>query len=110
MIYTINLTNYNISYKTKAKERFKQRALFRVAGFPVHPTEILLDGYLQKNYDVSLKHACYLIILNCHVEEVKDSLIITLSNKKLDKLARLITYGTGKILGSRILAAALGKL
>ena len=103
MIFTIDLSNYTPLYRSVAKAKFKLNAIKRLQLFPLKTTEKLLDTHLRENYQITLKYLCYLIILNCTVEEQQDELTITLSDKKLDKLARLITYGTGKISGSRIL-------
>lgn len=111
MIYTIKLSNYTSTYQRLAIAKYKHNALLRICRFPINTTEKLLDKYLQDNYQITLKYACYLIILNSTIEEQKDELVISLPpNKKLDKIARLITYGTGKLMGSRILPFALTKL
>jgi hypothetical protein len=110
MTYTINLTNYTDAYRALAKPRFKLNALHRLRAFPKNTAEKLLDQHLKENYQMTLNHACYLIILNCSLEEVKDTLTITIKNKDLDKLARVITFGTGKLSGSRILPFILNKL
>ena len=97
-------------YKAVMKPKLKLTAFRRLNAFPINTTEKLLDQYLRENHQVTLKYACYLIILNCTVEEQRDELVITIANKKLDKLARLITYGTGRISGSRILPFLFNKL
>lgn len=110
MLYTINLSNYNSSYKKIMISKFKVNALHRLKAFPFNTTEKLLDVYLKENYKVTLNYACYLIILHCKVEEIKDGLSVVLTDKWLNKIARLITYGTGRLCGSRILAFILNKL
>lgn len=110
MVYTINLSNYMPTYRAMIKSKFKYNALRRLRAFPMNVTEKLLDEYLRSEYQITLKYACHLIILNCSVEENKDDLIITLTNKNLDKLARAITYGTGRLSGSRILPFILNKV
>jgi hypothetical protein len=110
MTYTINLTNYAKAYRAVAKPRFKLNALHRLRAFPKNTAEKLLDQYLKENYQITLNHACYLIILNCTVEELKDTLTITIKSKELDKIARIITFGTGRLSGSRILPFILNKL
>ena len=109
MIYTIDLSNYTWVYRKIAKPKFKVNAFHRLKVFPLNTAEKLLDKYLQENYQITLKQACYLIILHCTIEEQEDELVITLTSKKLDKLARLITYGTGRLSGSRILPFILQK-
>jgi hypothetical protein len=110
MIYTIDLSNYTAAYRAAVKPKFKLNAFRRLQAFPICTTEKLLDNYLRENHQITLKYACYLIILNCNIDEQEEELIITLTDKKLEKLARLITYGTGKVSGSRILPFALNKL
>ncbi len=110
MIYTINLSNYNPLYQTIAIKSFKLNATRRLRTFQFGTTEKLLDSYLRDQYQVSLKQACYLIICSCTVERSKDSVVIFLKDQTIDKLARLITFGTGKILGSQILTQILNKL
>lgn len=97
-------------YKAIMKPKLKLTAFHRLNAFPINTTEKLLDLYLRENHQVTLKYACYLIILNCTVEEQQDELVITIKDKKLDKLARLITYGTGRLSGSRILSFLFNKL
>lgn len=110
MTYTINLANYTTMYRAMIKPRFKLNALHRLRAFPKNTTEKLLDQYLKDNYHVTLHHACYLIILGCDIEELEDTLTITIKDKDLDKLARLITFGNGRLSGSRILPFILNKL
>lgn len=110
MIYTINLSNYTPMYRSVAKSKFKRTAFRRLQMFPLNTTEKLLNAYLQEQYQITLKYACYLILRGCTVEEQQDELLITVTDKKLDKLARLITYGTGKISGSRLLSFMFQKL
>lgn len=110
MIYTINLSNYTTAYKEMANSRFKLNAWQRINYFPVNTTEKLLDKYLQEHYQITFKYACYLLVLHCKTEVQKDELTVTIADKKLDKLARIITYGTGKLSGSRILSFIFGRL
>lgn len=110
MTYTINLSNYTKAYRAMVKPQLKLNALRRLQAFPKYTAEKLLDQYLKETYQITLKHACYLIILNCKVEELKDTLTVTVTNKELDKIARVITFGTGKLSGSRILAFIFNSL
>lgn len=110
MVYTINLSNYTAIYKVLATKNFKPNAIRKLIAFKFGTTEKLLDNYLQNQYQMSLKQACYTIITNCTIEESEETLLITISNKTLDKIARIITYGTGKLLGSQILLKVLNKL
>jgi len=74
-------------------------------------TEQLLDHYLIQNYKIPLVVACLKIISKATYSlNNKNELIITINNKKLDKLASIITFGTGKIHGSNILRYAFGQI
>jgi hypothetical protein len=110
MIYTINISNYTSNYRAIAVPKFKFTALHRLQAFPINTAEKLLDRHLREQHKITLNHACYLIVLHCTIEEQKDDLVVTITDKNLDKLARLITYGTGRISGSRILSFAFQKL
>jgi hypothetical protein len=110
MIYTINTSKYTPIYRSVAKAKFKRNAFKRLQLFPCNTTEKLLDNYLQEQYQLTLRYACYLIIRECTIEEQQDDLVVTIKNKHLDKLARIITYGTGKFSGSRILSFIFQKI
>lgn len=110
MIYTINTSSYNSYYKAFIKDSLKLNAFKRLNYFPMQVTEKLLDKYLKENYQMTLKYTCYLIILNCRVDESKEEIVVSMLDKKLDRLARIITFGTGKLLGSRIIPFIFGKL
>jgi hypothetical protein len=109
MIFTINTKYYNSSYKKLLKSKLKLNAIRRLRNFPINTTEKLLNNYLKENYNMTLIYACYLIILNSKVEESKDELQILIKDKQLDKIARIITFGTGRFLGSRIIPFIFGK-
>lgn len=110
MIYTVHKNNYTPAYKEFFKKKFKINALQRLQNFPINTTEKLLDTYLKENYKTSLLETCYLIILKCRLDESKDTFIITLTDKNLDKLARIITFGTGHLSGSRLIPFIFGKI
>ena len=82
----------------------KKRALDSLRYYPYGSTEKILNEYLKVNYNISLVFACKLIILKSKIEkDDTNSYIITLLDGKWEKLARIITFGTGKVSGSRIL-------
>lgn len=67
----------------------------------------LLDKYLKANYKLSLRDACDLLLLRARVSQGQpNEILITFIDRRLDKLASVITYGTGKIPGSNILKEA----
>jgi hypothetical protein len=103
MIYTIKrpyCTNTNF------KSLIKRDALKKLIYFPHdRSTEELLNIYLKQKYSIDLWTACRLIIIYCEIEKGKDndSYVVTISNKYWDTIARIITFGTGKLKGSQIL-------
>ena len=64
----------------------------------------LLDQYLKENFKTTLQLACLKILYNIKIySNLSGELIVRIPNQKLDKLARLITYGNGVLIGSDIL-------
>lgn len=83
-------------------------AYFVIQNYPIGPAEIQLDNYIQQQYKIDLKNLCLSLILSLTFHKDKSgNLILVFKNPKDDKLARLITYGTGIIPGSKILQIAL---
>lgn len=100
MIYTVKKPYYS------SKGVIKADALRKLAYFPDNRiTEQLLDKYLKQTYGIDLWTACRCIIIYCNIEKNKaaDSYLITLANPYWDTIARIITFGTGKLKGSQIL-------
>lgn len=74
-------------------------------------TEKLLDKYLIENYNIPLIVACLRIIKNAKYQlNYQNEIIVTVPDKKLDKIASIITFGTGKLVGSTILRYAFEKI
>lgn len=103
MIYTVKnpyCTTNNF------KSIIKRDALRKLIYFPAsRTTEKLLNEYLKQTYRIDLLTACRCIIIYCNIEKNKaaDSYLVTLANPYWDNLARIITFGTGKLKGSQIL-------
>lgn len=103
MVYTVIRPN---STKTNFKNLIKRDALKKLVYFPSNRvTESLLNDYLKQNYHIDLWTACRLIIVYCVIEKGKtnDTYLVTLPNPYWDNIARIITFGTGKLKGSQIL-------
>ena len=84
------------------------KAYYIVKKYPLHSSELILDQYIQQQYNMSLKNMCIKLLLNMTFYENDTSeLILMFKDPKYDKLARLITYGNGALLGSKILQIAL---
>ena len=83
-------------------------AYFTIKNYPVHASTTMLDNYLNQQYKISLKDLCIKILINAtFYKDNEGNLIILFKDPKYDKLARLITYGTGAIPGCPILKVAL---
>jgi len=84
--------------------RTKRQAYLKLALFRFGITETLLSRYLQENYNMTLKVACKAILQNAQYNlNLDQDLIITIPDPELNKIAKLITYGTGRLAGSHIL-------
>ena len=85
-------------------------AYLYLAAYRVKPREMELSNYLKQTYNLGLKEAALLVFTHSHVNYVsKNEVVITFFDPKIDKLASLITYGNGIVLGSKILTDAFGR-
>ena len=85
-------------------------AYFIIKNYPLHASDLVLDNYIQQQYNVSLKNLCIKLLLSLTFYTNDDgNLVLLFKDPKYDKIARLITYGNGAIPGSRILQIALNK-
>ena len=84
--------------------RAKKQARLKLALYRMGLAETLISRYLQENYNMTLKTACMAIIQNARYDlNIERDLIITIPDPELNKIAKLITYGTGVLAGSHIL-------
>lgn len=90
-----------------AQARLKRTAKQNLLYFPRRTAEISLNKYLMETEKLSLIQACFLIINNLKVSRIDNSVIITILDSRLEKLAQLITYGNESIYGSKILTASI---
>jgi hypothetical protein len=83
-------------------------AYYLIKNYPLHASDLILDQYIQQQYDTSLKNMCIKLLLSLtfHKDD-KNNLVLLFKDPKYDKIARLITYGNGAIPGSNILKIAL---
>lgn len=102
MLITINSSDskYFSSYRIWVAEQI-------IWNYPMRATENAIEKLVWDSYKLTLKEACLKIIHSCLITSNEGSVTISLTDKKLDKLYRLITFGTGKIQGSNILLTAL---
>jgi hypothetical protein len=84
--------------------RAKRRARLTLALYPMGTTETLLSRYLEKQFGMSLQIACRRILANTvYVLNMRQEIIVTISDPNLNHIAKIITYGTGSLMGSNIL-------
>lgn len=76
--------------------------------FPLRETERELNSYLRKNYKLDLLSACMKIYYGCkfYANREENTLTVVIPDKKLDRLASIITYGPDGKCGSKILKRA----
>lgn len=84
--------------------RVRRKARLRLTLYRIGPTELLLSRYLTENHNITLKAACLKILQDARFTmNVQKEIIITIPDPELNELAKLITFGTGKLIGSNIL-------
>ncbi len=80
-----------------------------IVKYPFKANEILLDRYCKQHFKKSLRAMCLYLISKLSISTAGyGNLIYTFKDEADDKIARLITYGNGKIAGSKILLHAFG--
>jgi hypothetical protein len=83
-------------------------AYFIIKKYPLKASELLLDKYLQQQYDTDLKNLCIKLLLSLTFhKDAYGNLMLIFKDLKYDRLAQLITYGNGVIPGSKILQIAI---
>ena len=84
--------------------RARRKAKLQLMLHSFGPSELLMSRYLQENYNMSLRQACLSILQNTSYSlNLKQEIVVTIPDPILNKIAKIITYGTGKVSGSRIL-------
>lgn len=70
--------------------------------------ELIINEFCIKHYKKPLKTLCLKIISNSkfYYSVDRQDIIIKIPDKKLNKLAELITFGNGQFIGSNILKLA----
>ena len=84
------------------------KAYYIIQKYPLGASELLLEQYLKQQYKSSLKDLCVDLLLNItYYKNDEGNLVLLFKNPKYDRIAQLITFGTGAIPGSSILQSAL---
>lgn len=101
MFYSIKLTPTISAERAKVKARFIARK--SIIMYDLKADELVLNKYIQEKYNTDLKNMCLKLLKEASYIASVDELIIKFKDTEADKLARFITYGNGKIKGSKIL-------
>ena len=106
MLFTVNNKRYTSVEQLRTSTLLDAYCIIR--NYPLHASDLLLDQYIQQQYDTSLKNMCIKLLLSLtfHKDD-ENTLVLLFKDPKYDKIARLITYGNGAIPGSKILKIAL---
>ena len=106
MFFTIENKRYLSTEQLRTSTLLK--AYYIVQKYPLHAADLLLDQYIQQQYDITLKNMCVKLLLNLtFYKNNSEGLVLLFKDSKYDQIARLITYGNGAIPGSQILQVAL---
>lgn len=102
---------FKISSSIINKQRYNfwviRGAYFTAATYRFTPAQKALNDYIWNNFGVNLRSASLMVIANSRIQKNNDNeVIITFPSKRIDKLASIITYGTGKIQGCPVLKEA----
>lgn len=106
MFFTVKTDSKNPVSIIKLKLLVRARSLISL--YPMRGTEILLNNYLIKNYNTTLKNLCFLLLTKLYFSPGEENeIIIFFKEDRYAKLAQIVTYGIDNISGSQILKAAL---
>lgn len=94
---------------TYLKSRVKLDSKLSILFYTFKTNELALNDYFMSKYKVSLREMCLKILTNGKLQRniEQNKVIFLCGSKKDDEIASLITYGNGKLQGSRILIDAL---
>lgn len=84
-----------------------RKAFNRIHLYKLKAPDLILDSYFRNSQGKTLKTVCKELLLKSKVVYMKDHLILRFDDEEDDKTAKLITYGNGKMQGSRILQYTL---
>lgn len=105
---TTNKQQYGPNY---FKAKLLQQAKIRILAYRIGPTELKLDAYLKKQCEAGLKAVCLFLASRAQVDSTDpENVIIFFNNPLYEQMAKLITFGTGVVLGSHILTQAFAPL
>ena len=106
MFFSVNNKRYLSTEQLRTSTLLN--AYYIIKNYPLHASDLIMDQYIQQQYNTTMKDLCIKLLLNLSFyEDDSGNLILIFKNPKYDKIARLITYGNGAIPGSRILKTAI---
>ena len=106
MMFTIKNKRYMSTEQLRTSSLLNAYRI--IQNYPLKATDLLMDQYVQQQYNVSLKNLCIKLLLNLtFYTDSSGNLVLLFKNPKYDTIASLITYGNGAIPGSKILKIAL---
>lgn len=106
MLFTINNKRFKSTEQLRTDTLLN--AYFIIKNYPMHASDLILERYIQQQYDTDLKNMCIKLLLSLTFhKDTEGNLVLLFKDPKYDKIAQLITYGNGAIPGSRILQIAL---
>lgn len=99
-------TNQNLT-----KQMVRGTAKLKLALYKLTTNDLVLDRYLQSEYNLGLYDACIKLINDIKIAKAENNRwVVTFNKNESNKFAELITFGTGRILGSRILIRILSQI
>ena len=106
MFFSINNKRYLSTEQLRTSTLLN--AYYIIKNYPLHASDMIMDQYIQQQYNTTLKNMCIKLLLQLNFyENDSGNLILIFKNPKYDKIASLITYGNGAIPGSKILQTAI---
>ena len=97
---------FSIDEGVSQKDIYKY-AKSRLLLYPIKEAEKIIDKYLIKKYNITLRYAClYILSYIKFYQKSQSEITILIDNKFANKLAEIITYGNGSFYGSNILRFA----
>jgi hypothetical protein len=106
MLFTIKKRQYMSTEQLRTNTMLN--AYLIIQKYPLKTQDQLMDNYIQRQYETSLKNLCVKLLLDLtFYEDDSGNLVLLFKNLASDKLAQLITYGNGAVPGSKILQVAL---
>lgn len=104
---TVTVKNpYGKNYLDLAAGKTLILARRRILYYKTGVNEVLLNKYFIEKYKMSLKKLCLVLLKDCNIMNNGEDIIVKFKTNKMNNIADFITFGNGKIKGSKILLYA----